>query len=61
MKKEELSIEKQKEFDDIVNEMMKEIEKLPPLDGKILDNSQNAKRREIEKRYFPKMRKLFEQ
>lgn len=63
MRREDLSPEKQKEYDSIVDEMMKDIEKqqkenpLPP--GELSCTLGNTPYTEAQKKYIPRLQALF--
>ena len=62
MKRSELSEEKQKEYDLIVEKIMKEIEQQNPdqyHEEGLLDGKATAIYRETYKKYLPELRKLF--
>ena len=65
MTRDDLSKEKQEEYDRIVDKMMKEIEKrkakLPPIKQNQLScDIGNKPYQDVQKEYLPKLKKLFE-
>lgn len=60
MKRSDLNEERKKEYDQIIDEMMAEIENIPPLkgEGHVLSNHHNLYRREIEKKYIPRLKQI---
>ena len=61
MKREMLSEEKQKRYDELFTKMMREFEDLPKLDGKSFNNKINLARRQITEKYLPEIKMLFEE
>lgn len=60
MKRSDLSDENKKKYDQIVNQMMEEIERIEPLEGSghVLSQRHEAQRRSIENKYLPQLRLL---
>lgn len=60
MTRNDLSDEKKKEYDEVVNHMMKELDALLPSGGNTLDGGKTMGQKEIEDKYFPKLRAILE-
>ena len=60
MKREKLSDEKKKKYDEIHAEMLSELEKLPEPKGDKFSYENDKKRREITDKYLPQLKQLFE-
>lgn len=57
MKRSDLNEEDGKRYDQIIDQMMHEIEQIPPLKGigNVLSHHYTSQRREIEKKYLPQL------
>ncbi len=58
MTRADLNEENRKKYDQIVDEMKKELDMLPKSDGNTLDGGKTSGQREIEERYLPRLREL---
>ena len=58
MTRNDLSEEKKKKYDEIVDEMMKEMDALPRPKGSRLDAGKIKGQKEIEDKYFPQLTEL---
>ena len=60
MKRSDLSDENKKKYDQIIDQMMEEIERIEPLKGSghVLSQHHETQRRDIENKYLPQLKLL---